>query len=93
MPTEPAIIAAAEAAPHALRWAMMTLVTIVLLFVVYVVCLLLVRAMRRNRERLARRRAEPTEYVDAWSMHQVPTDAEPLSDDDDEVGGEERPEP
>jgi len=55
-----------------MRWALLMLGFILLLFLLLVIGLLLVRMLRRNRERLERRRAAPTKYVDAWSLHKLP---------------------
>ncbi len=63
--------------PQKMHYALVLLATIVMLFLVFALGLLLARALRRYRERLLRRRAVPTEYVDAWSMHKLPEDLEP----------------
>lgn len=85
------MLAAEQASGHTVRWAMLTLVTIVLLFLSFVVCVLLVRAMRRHRERLLRKRSAPTEYVDAWSMHKLPEHTE-LENADPDDADPDRPE-
>jgi hypothetical protein len=72
---------AAPIRPDTMRSALMLLGIVVLLFVIFVLGLLLARAMRRGRAQLTRKPAEPTEYVDAWSMHKLPQDQPPVDPD------------
>jgi hypothetical protein len=81
-PASLALFTKSPLSPSKMRWALASLLTIVLLFVVFALGLLVVRIMRQRRLRLERRRPEPTEYVDAWSMHKAPADWEPPDDED-----------
>jgi len=65
-----------------LKYAVLLLSVLILLFLVFAFGIWMARALRRGRDRLARRPAEPTEYVDAWSMHKVPDERTPDDADD-----------
>jgi hypothetical protein len=57
-----------------LGWAFLVILAILLAFIALITGWLLVRSFARSRERLNRRRAQPTEHTDVWSMHRLPQD-------------------
>ncbi len=61
---------------RSLSWAFAAILGIILAFVALVTALLVMRSLRRARQRLLQPRPEPTEYVDVWQMHKLPADAE-----------------
>lgn len=67
----------AEVEPQKMHYALLLLATILLIFLIFALSLLFARALRRSRERMIRKRAAPTEYVDAWSMHKLPEGLDP----------------
>ena len=55
---------------------------IVLLAIIFLTGLLILRSMRRTRQRLSRPPAKPTECSDAWQMHRLPEDAGAAQDEE-----------
>lgn len=68
-----------------------TLATVLVYLLILVVVFMfgsyaIMRASRRFRGALSRRKADPTEAGDVWAMHKVPENLE-LEDEPDESGG------
>jgi hypothetical protein len=76
-----ALLAATENAVPAARALARLLLLILLLTIIVLTGLMVIRSMRWARQRILRRRAEPTDASDVWSMHRLPDEASEESDD------------
>jgi len=71
------------------RWSQALFWTIVLLIAFCFAAAAIVVFSRRFRAYLTRRRPEPTQYVDAWSLHRLPPEPQPDSRDLPGAAGDE----
>jgi hypothetical protein len=62
------------------RWAKAFSWTTILLLIFVVAAIAIVVFSRRFKEYLIRPKAKPTEYVDAWQMYRLPTEAKEEGD-------------